>query len=139
MRSFLDPRAGRRRTQRSEKFRGRYGRGQSSGHGGKKLIRFRRNRELMAREIVVTLLWLAIAGMLFVLTRSLWHVAQAHLSEHGPLAYYGLPALALIAALGCLWRARASWREFVDIRREQRELVEGLRNELGETTDEIDV
>jgi hypothetical protein len=131
MRSFLDPRPV-RRPKRGERFRGRYGRGQSSGHGGKKLIRYRRNRELMAREFVTTLLWLAIAAMLFSLTRTLWHVAQAHLAQHGPLAYYGLPGLALCAAAGCLWRARRALHEFLDIRREQRQLVEAIQEELRE-------
>jgi hypothetical protein len=129
MRSFLEPRP-KRRPKLGERFRGRYQRGQVSGQGGKKLIRFRRNRELMAREIVVTALWFTIAAMLLSLSRTLWHVAQVHLSEHGPLAYYGLPGLALAAAAGCLWRARMSLHEFLDIRREQRRLVESIHEEL---------
>lgn len=126
MRSFLE---GPRRRRRSERFRSRFQRGAATQSKNRSLIRFRRNRELMAREMVTLALWIVIAGMLALLARALGRVVDQHLAERELIVRVGLPALPLIAALGCLWRARAALREYADIRREQRQLLDDLRAE----------
>jgi len=128
MRNFLDGGRNQRR-QRESRFRSRYARGRISGKGGQKLIRYRRNRELMASELVRVGLWTAIAIMLVSLTRVLWRVVQVHLAESGPLVQLGLPAISLLAFVGCVWRGRKSLREFLDIRREQQQLEHELRDD----------
>lgn len=99
-----------------------------TGTGGSALIRFRRNRELMARELVVLALWGGLALLLGSLAGTLWRVAEVHLVDRGRATQLALPTLAILAGLGCLWRARRALREFLDIRREQAGLTERLRD-----------
>ncbi|NNM33437.1 MAG: hypothetical protein HKO53_10245 [Gemmatimonadetes bacterium] len=106
---------------------GRFAR-ERTGWGGPKLIRFRRNRELMAREITTLVLWLTLSGMLLVLARRLWDVSRKHLADSEPLVQFALPALAILASIGSFWRARRNWAELQDIRREQAELVARLQD-----------
>lgn len=123
MRSFLDP--GRRR-RRGDRFQSKFGRART-GWGGPKLIRYRRNRALMAKEITSFGLWCAIAVALLMLTRTLWRVGDVHFTSEQLAARLGLPAAALLACVGSLWRARRALREFLDIRQEQSQLTEDLR------------
>jgi hypothetical protein len=103
--------------------------GKPASEGNRDLIRFRRNRELMARESVGIVLWLALTGMMLALARTLHRVAQAHLADQESWIQLGLPALPILGAAGTLWRAVASLREWQDIRREQREVLARLRSD----------
>ncbi len=104
----------------------RFERGGGSGDT-RDLIRFRRNRESLVREVTVLLLWAAVITLLFRLTGSLWVVGQRHLADQHALVRLSLPALAVGAILFSLWRSRGSWREIHDIRREQTDLGRRLR------------
>lgn len=96
------------------------------------LIRFRRNRESLARECTVLLLWAALVLLLIRLTGSLWTVGHRHLAEHPALIRLSLPA-ASVAAIGfALWRGRGTWSEIADIRREQARLGDRLRQAQGQ-------
>lgn len=123
MRGLLGGAPRRRRTSR---FQARFGRDRT-GHGGKRLIRFRRNRELIAREITTLILWTVIAVMLAMLGRTLWKVSQQHLADRETLVQLSLPGIALLAAVGSLLRARSSLRELQDIRSEQARLLADLQ------------
>jgi hypothetical protein len=123
MRSFLD---GNRSRRRESRFRPQANR--ESSPGNRDLIRFRRNRELMAREFLGMILWVALSVMMVMLARSIHRVAQAQLAEQEAWVRLVLPALPLIAALVTLWRGFAALREWLDIRREQRELLDRLRS-----------
>jgi hypothetical protein len=126
MRSFLD--SGRKRKRRhGERFRGRFARGEEAGRGGRQLIRFRRNREILAREFVALLLWTGIAVMLMILARTFVRVADAHLSDAGIAAKLGLPMLPFAASIGSLWRARNAGIEWNEVRLEQKEIVASLK------------
>lgn len=125
MRSFLEP--GRRR-RRSDRFQGKFSR-QRTGWGGKKLIRFRRNRALLAKEFTSAILWVAIAVSLVSLGRAFWRVGAVHFAEGHTLIRWALPGLAAVACLGSLYRARKSLLEFLDIRREQAALAAELRDQ----------
>ena len=130
MRSFL--KTGHRGT-RSERLREKY-----RSHfrdGGKPtsnrlLQKFRRNRQILAREFTSFLLWLALAFMMVPLGRSLWRVSVAHLSDRSIFWRYGLPGLAVLALVFCLSRARNGWREIQEIRAEQARILAKLREEL---------
>ena len=111
---------------RRRRPRSRFERG-SAASKGRDLIRYRRNRESLAREVTVLLLWGALVVLLIRLGGSLWHVGQRHLAEHGMLVQLALPALALVAGVFALWRARGNWSEIQDIRQEQKVLTERLR------------
>ena len=126
MRNFLD---GGRKKRRSTRFRTKFARDRA-GTGGKRLVRFRRNRELIAREITNIVLWASIAVMLMLLGRTLWKVSQQHLSERETLIQVALPGIALLAAVGAAWRARSSLRELQDIRSEQAQLMADLQSDL---------
>ena len=123
MRSFLD---GNRSRRRESRFRPQANR--ESSPGNRDLIRFRRNRELMAREFLGMVLWVALSVMMVMLARSIHRVAQAQLAEQEAWVRLVLPALPLIGALVTLWRGFVSLREWLDIRREQRELLDRLRS-----------
>lgn len=115
--------SGRRRNSRFAARRQR-----PTGSGGASLIRFRRNRELMARELIVLVLWGGLALLLGSLAGTLWRVAEVHLADRGRATQIALPLLAILAGIGCLWRARRALQEFLDIRREQAALTEKLRD-----------
>jgi hypothetical protein len=106
--------------------------GKPASEGNRDLIRFRRNRELMARESVGVALWIGLSAMMILLTRTMHRVAQTHLADQESWIRLGLPALPILGALGTLWRASASLREWLDIRREQREVLARLRSGAGE-------
>lgn len=120
MRSWTDSR---RRRRPDIRERSRFGRG---GKGNRDLIRFRRNRELLAREVTVLILWVAVAVMLLNLAGTLRNVSQTHLAERNALLRNSLPLLAILAAVGCAWRARLNWREVREIRAEQAEVKSRL-------------
>ncbi len=127
MRSFLSPG---RRTRHRERFESKFQR--RTGRGGRNAIRFRRNRELLAREITTLLLWSAIAVMLAILGKTLAEVARVHLADRAFAVRASLPGAAVIACAACTWRARRSLLEFLDIRREQTELVARLKRDLAD-------
>jgi hypothetical protein len=95
------------------------------------LIRFRRNRESLVREVTVLLLWAALVFLLARLTGSLWTVSQRHLAEQPAFLRASLPALALFGIGFAIWRSRGTWSEIVDIRREQADLSRRLREAQG--------
>lgn len=111
---------------RRRRPRSRFERG-SAASKGRDLIRFRRNRESLAREVTVLLLWGALVMLLVRLGQALWQVGQRHLVEQGTLVQLALPALAVAAAVFAIWRARGNWAEIRDIRREQRVLTDRMR------------
>jgi hypothetical protein len=125
MRSFLEP--GRRR-RRSDRFQAKLSRNRT-GWGGKKLIRFRRNRALLAKELTSAVLWLAIAISLVSLGRTLWRVGSVHFAEGHSIIRWSLPGLAAVACVASIVRARKSLLEFLDIRREQSALAAELREQ----------
>ena len=127
MRSFLSP--PNRRTKAREKYQSRFKKGVSN-KGNRDLSRFRRNREIMAREITTTVIWIAIGLMMIPLGRTLWRVAASHMSDRALALQLALPAIALIAGVLCLLRARANLREFREVRLEQREILERLQKRL---------
>jgi len=132
LKSFLTTgRSGRRTDKLKEKYRSRF-KGGPLNSGNRSLARYRRNRQLLARESISAILWVAIAVMLVPLARSLWHVSRAHLSDQPLLWQAALPAVAAGAMVFCLLRARAGWREMRELRREQAELLRHLRAEIGE-------
>jgi hypothetical protein len=134
MRSFLDPRGGGRSGRRTEKLKEKYRSRFKDGalrSGSRDLQRFRRTRELIAREMTVFILWLAIAFMLIPLGRSLWRVAQAHLADRPVVLQVALPALPALALVFCVFRARSSWAELGALRQDQREILRRLREEEG--------
>jgi len=124
---LTDPRRGRRPSTRE---RSRFGRG--ARHGNRDLIRFHRNRELLAREVTVLILWIAVGAMLLNLAQTLRAVSQTHLAERSVILRYLLPALPLLATMGCAWRARLNFREIREIRAEQSE----VRDRLAAAADE---
>ena len=124
MRSSID--GGFRRRRPSARDRSRFRR--SGGEGGRELIRFRRNREALWREITMLALWIGIAMMLLNLAGTLHRVSQVHLVERGVLVQALLPLLAVVAAAFCLVRGRRNVIEILDIRREQAEVTARLRS-----------
>jgi hypothetical protein len=129
MRSFLQTGHNRPRSERlREKYRSRFKDG-GSRSGNRALRKFRRNRQLIAKELTSTILWLALAFMMVPLGRSLWRVSVSHLAGSSALWRFGLPAVAALGLIFCLWRARIGWREFKELRQEQRQLLEVLRRE----------
>jgi hypothetical protein len=112
----------------------RFERGSSAN--SRDLIRFRRNRESLAREITVLILWAALVLLLFRLTGSLWTVAQRHLADRPPLLRMSLPAVSLLAIVFAIWRSRGNLGEIQDIRREQSQLGERLREAQLRDSDE---
>lgn len=120
MRSWTELRRGRRPDSRG---RSRFGRG---AKGNRDLNRFRRNRELLARESTMLVLWVAVAVMLLNLAGTLHRVAIHQLAERAALIRYSLPTVAVLAALGSLWRARLNLREIQELRTEQA----GVKNRL---------
>lgn len=124
MRSFLSGRRSSRR--RESRFGGLVQRAREAP-GNRDLIRFRRNRELLAREFLGIVLWVALCAMLLYLAQSMQRVAAAHLAQRDLYLRLSLPLLPLLGAAGALWRAGLAFREWRDIRREQKELVQRLR------------
>ena len=106
-----------------------------TGGGDRKLIRFRRNRELLLREATGLLLWLALTVMMFLLARSMHRVAQVHLADQERWLRLALPALPLAGSVVTLWRAGLSLREWLDIRSEQRALVRQLQSDVEDSGD----
>jgi hypothetical protein len=117
LRSLTDSR---RRRRPSTRERSRFGRGASRGN--RDLIRFHRNRELLAREVTVLVLWIAVAVMLVNLAQTLRAVSQIHLAERSAFLRNLLPALPAVAVLFCGWRARLNVVEIREIRVEQAEV-----------------
>jgi hypothetical protein len=109
----------------STRERSRFGR--HSRAGGRDLIRFRRNQESLWREITTLVLWVAIAVMLLNLAGTLHRFGERHLAERGLPLRVAFPALAVGAAVFCVWRARGGLVEVVDIRREQKAISDRLR------------
>jgi hypothetical protein len=130
MRNFLETgRSGRRTQKLKQKYRSRFKDGVPRS-GSRLIQRFRRNRQYQAKEFTTFVLWLSIGLMLIPMGRSLWRVAQAHLSER-PIAFQlSLPAIAGLAMIFCMFRARASWGELRLLRQEQKELLRGMREDL---------
>jgi hypothetical protein len=93
----------RRRRRPNTRERSRFGGG--ARYGNRDLVRFRRNRELLAREITVLVLWIAVAVMLLNLAQTLREVSQTHLAERSALLRNLLPAVPALAVLFCGWRA----------------------------------
>lgn len=116
LRSWTDSRRRRRPPLRE---RSRFGRG---NRGNRDVVRFRRNRELLAREITVLILWFAVAVMLLNLSRTLWVFSENQLAERSALLRNSLPLLPIVAAVFCVWRARTNLREIREIRAEQAEV-----------------
>lgn len=130
MKSFLKTgRSGRRTDKLKQKYRSRFADGGAST-GNRDLARFRRNRQLLARESTSTLLWLAITVMLIPLGRSLWHVARAHLHDRPLVWQVAFPATAALAMMFCLLRARSGWREIIELRRDRVQLLHRLRSQI---------
>jgi hypothetical protein len=130
MRNFIESgRSGRRTQKLREKYRSRFKDGPTRS-GSRSIQRFRRNRQFQAKEFTTFVLWLAIAVMLVPMGRSLWRVAQAHLSERPLAVQLALPAIAGVALVFCVLRARSSWRELRELRQEQRELIRRMREDL---------
>ena len=86
------------------------------------IIRFRRNRELLVREVTVLILWIAVAVMLVNLAQTLVTVSRTHLAERSALLRNALPFVPVLAAIFCIWRARLNFREIREIRAEQAEV-----------------
>jgi hypothetical protein len=130
MRSFLKTgRSGARSERLREKYRSQFRDGGKSS-GNRLLQKFRRNRQILAREFTSFVLWLALTFMMVPLGRALWRVSVAHLSDRTVLWRYGLPGLSVFALVFCLLRARAGWREIREIRAEQAEILAKLRQEI---------
>lgn len=94
------------------------------------MMRFRRNREILAREWATLLLWGAVLAMLVNFTRVLWLVAAKHLAEYPQLIRLSLPGLAVAAGVFCLFRARGNWREIREVRDEQAAIRDRLHADL---------
>ena len=122
MRSLTDSR---RRRRPSVRERSRFGRG---GKTNRDVIRFRRNREMLVREITVLVLWIAVAVMLVNLAQTLLAVSKTHLAERNSLIRHSLPFIPVLAAIFCIWRARLNIREIREIRAEQTEVKERMRS-----------
>ncbi len=132
MRSWTD--GGRRRRRPRARDRSRFG--GTPGSGSRDSIRYRRNRELIAREVVTALLWVAVFLLLVRLTGVLWRA----LPQMENLPSFLRPAIPLLTLVGgglCLLRARANWREMRDIRREQSGIRARLEQQLENEHDEI--
>lgn len=123
MRSSID--GGYRRRRPAARDRSRFRK--SGGEGGRELIRFRRNREALWREISTLVLWIGLTLMLLNLAGTLHRVSQAHLADRNLLIQALLPAFAVGAAVFCVVRARRNVIEILDIRREQSEVTARLR------------
>ena len=95
MRSLTDSR---RRRRPSVRERSRFGRG---GKTNRDVIRFRRNREMLVREITVLILWIAVAVMLVNLAQTLLAVSKTHLAERNALMRHSLPFVPVLA-IPCL-------------------------------------
>ena len=119
-----------RRRRPGTRERSRFGPGARPGN--RDLVRFRRNRELLAREVTVFVLWIAVAVMLVHLAQTLWQVSQTHLAERSAVLRNLLPALPALAILFCGWRARQNLREIREIRSEQ----VGVRTRLASIADD---
>jgi hypothetical protein len=131
LRSFLKTgRSGERSERLRAKYRSRFHDG-GAASGNRLLQKYRRNRQILAREFTSLILWLALAFMMIPLGRSLWRVAAAHLADRSVFWRYGLPGLAALALIFCLLRARSGWREIREIRAEQREVLAKLQREIG--------
>lgn len=131
MKSFLKTgRSGERSERLRAKYRSRFRDGRA-GSGNRLLQKYRRNRQILAREFTSLILWLALAFMMIPLGRSLWRVAAAHLSDRSIFWRYGLPGLAALALIFCLLRARSGWREIREIRAEQKDVLAKLQREIG--------
>jgi hypothetical protein len=109
----------RRRRRPSVRERSRFGR---ASKGNRDVIRFRRNRELLVREITVLVLWIAVSVMLVNLAQTLLAVSKTHLAERAALLRHSLPFVPVLAAIFCIWRARLNIREIREIRAEQAEV-----------------
>lgn len=104
--------------------RSRFGR---ASKGNRDIIRFRRNRELLVREVTVLILWIAVAVMLVNLAQVLVSVSRTHLAERSALLRHALPFVPVLAAIFCIWRARLNFREIREIRVEQEEVKERMQ------------
>lgn len=113
MRSWTESRRKRRPSLRE---RSRFGR---AGRGNRDVIRFRRNRELLAREITVLVLWVAVAVMLLNLAATIRVFSENQLGERSAFLRYGLPLVPVLATVFCGWRARLNVREIRELRAEQ--------------------
>jgi hypothetical protein len=116
LRSWTDSR---RRRRPSLLERSRFGRG---AHVNRDLIRFRRNRELLAREVTVLILWIAVAVMLLNLAQTMRVFSANQLGERSAILRYLLPSIPVLATVFCAWRARLNFREIREIRAEQTEV-----------------
>ena len=116
MRSLTDSR---RRRRPSVRERSRFGR---ASKGNRDAIRFRRNRELLVREVTVLILWIAVSVMLVNLAQTLVSVSRIHLAERSALLRNALPFIPVLAAVFCIWRARLNFVEIREIRAEQAEV-----------------
>jgi hypothetical protein len=113
----------RRRRRPSLRERSKFGRGTTANRD---IIRFRRNRELLVREITVLVLWIAVAVMLVNLAQVLVTVSRTHLAERSALLRNALPFVPVLAAIFCIWRARLNFREIREIRAEQAAVKERM-------------
>ena len=127
MRSFLS--TPKRRPKARERFKSKF-KGGPTQKGNRDLHRFRRNREIAARERTTGLLWITIGLMLIPLGRTLWRVAQAHLADRMLLIQLCLPGAAVLALVFAFLRARSALAEYRDIRREQGEIMDRLQRAL---------
>jgi hypothetical protein len=107
----------RRRRRTSARERTRFG--GSARPGNRDLIRYRRNRELLVREVTTLVLWIAVASMLVHLASTLRNVASVHLAERSVFIRHSLPLVALAGTVFCFWRARFNWREVREIQADQ--------------------
>lgn len=108
-----------RRRRPSLRERSRFGRG---GRGNRDVARFRRNRELLAREITVLILWIAVGVMLLNLAQTMRAFSANQLGERSALLRHGLPLIPVLATVFCGWRARLNVREIRELRAEQAEV-----------------
>ena len=108
-----------RRRRPSLRDRSRFGRGNK---GNRDVVRFRRNRELLAREITVLILWIAVGVMLLNLAQTMRVFSANQLGERSAILRNGLPLIPVLATLFCGWRARLNVREIRELRAEQAEV-----------------
>jgi hypothetical protein len=126
MRSFRSTRS--RALAARERFQGRVRRA-SKDPSRRTIVRFRRNRERMARSLASVFLWAVAAVMLVGLGKTLWRVAQTRLVDRSLPVRLMFPAAACLAIVFSLLRARAAYRDWRESRAEQRALTERLERE----------
>lgn len=128
MRSWTDSRRRRRPPLRE---RSRFGR---ANRGNRDVVRFRRNRELLAREVTVLVLWIAVGVMLLNLAQTMRVFSQNQLAERSAILRHGLPLIPVLATVFCGWRARLNVREIRELRAEQA----AVKSRLAKVDDEED-